>query len=224
MSRPEQNPTEQIPTRRRDLFAFGGAAVLTAAMRGRARADTSDSASPTAPVQQFDSALLAAMRAGDRTPFAQRYRALAPVIEQVFDLDAILARSVGLSWATLPSQQKAPLAAAFERYTVSSYVSNFNSYDGQNFQVASAVRPVGDGEVVVHSQLLRTNRSPVTLDYVMRRDPAGWRVVDVLLDGSISRVAEQRSDFRELLATGGVPALAASLQNKVANLSGGMVG
>jgi phospholipid transport system substrate-binding protein len=216
-------------TRRRSLFAFGGAAVLTGTLLARpAGADTfqgpGGSTSPAVPVQQLDAALLAAMRAGNQTPFAARYRALAPVIVQVFDLDAILGRSVGLTWSNMPPQQKATLAAAFERYTVSSYVSNFNSYDGQNFQVSPTVRPVGDGEVVVRSQLLRQNNSPITLDYVMRRDPGGWRVVDVLMDGSISRVAVQRSDFRELLSTGGVSALAASLQNKVANLSGGMVG
>lgn len=212
-------------TKRRSLFAFGaGAAVLAMTGLRPARADTPDSTAAAAPVQQLDSALLAAMRAGGRTPFAERYRALAPVIERVFDLDAVLGRSVGLSWANLPPAEKATLAAAFERYTVSSYVSNFDSYDGQNFQVSPAVRQVGDGEVVVRSQLSRANGSPVTLDYVMRRGPAGWRAVDVLMDGSISRVAVQRSDFRELLATGGVPALAASLQNKVANLSGGMVG
>ena len=213
------------PTPRRSLLAFGGAVLLSATLlANRADADASDSASPTAPVRQLDTALLAAMREGNQTPFATRYRGLAPVIQHVFDLDAILARSVGLTWPNLPPQQKATLEAAFERYTVSSYVSNFNSYDGQNFQVSPEVRPVGDGEVVVRSQLLRQNGSPVTLDYVMRRDPDGWRAVDVLMDGSISRVAVQRSDFRELLSTGGVAALTASLRNKVANLSGGMVG
>jgi phospholipid transport system substrate-binding protein len=71
---------------------------------------------------------------------------------------------------------------------------------------------------------VRPDNDPVKLDYVMRRGPTGWQAVDVLTDGSISRVAVQRSDFRELLRRGGVPALAASLTNKVANLSGGMVG
>jgi phospholipid transport system substrate-binding protein len=56
----------------------------------------------------------------------------------------------------------------------------------------------------------------------MRNGPSGWKAVDVLANGSISRVAVQRSDFRELLASGGVPALMAALQRKVANLSGGM--
>jgi phospholipid transport system substrate-binding protein len=164
------------------------------------------------------------MKAGPRTPFADRYRSLDPVVAQVFDLDAVLAASIGLSWATLSSAQKAQLATAFRRYTVSSYVANFDSYNGQSFQVLPTVRTVGNGEVVVQTQLLRTNDSPVRLDYVMHRGPAGWQVVDVLMDGSISRVAVQRSDFRELLSGGGVHALTAGLDRKVGNLSGGMAG
>ena len=212
-------------TKRRSLFAFGTAALLTAAIPSRhADADITTSAQPTAPIEELNGALLSAMKAGGRTSFADRYRTLAPVIDHVFDLNDVLARSVGLSWATMPQAQRAVLAAAFERYTVSSYVSNFDSFNGQSFQVSPSVRTAGDGEVVVRSQLQRGNGSPVTLDYVMRRGPAGWQAVDVLMDGAISRVAVQRSDFRGLLASGGVPALAASLQNKVANLSGGMVG
>jgi phospholipid transport system substrate-binding protein len=56
----------------------------------------------------------------------------------------------------------------------------------------------------------------------MRQSKGGaWQVVDVLADGSISRVAVQRSDFRHLLARGGPQALAESLRNKSANLSEG---
>jgi len=43
----------------------------------------------------------------------------------------------------------------------------------------------------------------------------------VLMDGSISRVAVQRSDFRGLLGQGGAADLIASLQRKVSDLSGG---
>jgi phospholipid transport system substrate-binding protein len=72
--------------------------------------------------------------------------------------------------------------------------------------------------------MLRPDDSPLKLDYVMRRGPDGWQAVDVLTDGAISRVAVQRSDFRQLLVSGGVPALVAGLSHKVANLSGGMLG
>ena len=55
----------------------------------------------------------------------------------------------------------------------------------------------------------------------MEQTPSGWKVVDVLAAGSISRVAVQRSDFRHLLSNGGGDALLASLRRKTADLSGG---
>jgi phospholipid transport system substrate-binding protein len=173
-----------------------------------------------APLQRLDAGLLGAMKAGEQTPFAQRFAALAPVIDATFDLDAILAASVGLRWAGLPESEKATLRDAFRRYMVSSYLANFNSYSGQTFRISPDVRSLGSDAVVVSTSIVRADGTTTKLDYVMRRGPAGWKAVDVLLDGTISRVAVQRSDFRHLLASGGVPALAASLQNKVADLSG----
>jgi phospholipid transport system substrate-binding protein len=61
------------------------------------------------------------------------------------------------------------------------------------------------------------------MDYVMRQEGAGWKVVDVLAEGSISRVASQRSEMRSLLADGGGPGLLVSLRQKTAELSGGIL-
>jgi phospholipid transport system substrate-binding protein len=55
----------------------------------------------------------------------------------------------------------------------------------------------------------------------MSQTASGWKVVDVLEDGSISRVAVQRSDFRAVLASGGSDALLEELSRKASDLSGG---
>jgi phospholipid transport system substrate-binding protein len=47
---------------------------------------------------------------------------------------------------------------------------------------------------------------------------SSWKIVDVLLDGSISRVAVQRSDFRHILANGGSDALVSNLQKKISDM------
>lgn len=211
-------------TRRQSLFALGGAAAMTSIGAPRlAFAAAVGEGSPTGPIQQLNDALLAVMREGRGTPFATRYQQLTPVVDRVFDLERVLSRSVGLSWSSMPAAQRATLLDAFRRYTVASYLANFDSYDGQSFQVLPETRPVGENQVVVSSRLLRAIGSPIALDYVMSRGAQGWRAQDVLTNGTISRVAVQRSDFRMLLAQGGVPALTASLRNKVSSLSGGML-
>jgi phospholipid transport system substrate-binding protein len=199
------------------------AAAGLSAVGWRANAQSANAADPSAPIQRLDAALLSAMRAGQRTSFAQRYASLSPVIDQTFDLSAVLAASIGLRWGGLPAEQKAQLLAAFRRYTVSSYTANFDNYTGQRFDVSPSVRNVGNGTVVVDTSIVPAHGSAIKLDYVMRNGASGWRAVDVLADGSISRVAVQRSDFRYLLKNGGVPALVTGLQTKVASLSGGML-
>jgi phospholipid transport system substrate-binding protein len=206
---------------RRGLLGLAIPALVAATAWHTARADTG--ADAAAPIQRLDAALLAAMKAGRGTAFTQRYTSLEPVIEQTFDLDAVLAASIGLTWVEMPSDRKAQLFAAFRRYTVASYAANFDNYAGQAFQIAPALRSVGNGDVIVSTEIIAADSTSHRLDYVMRNTVSGWKAVDVLADGSISRVAVQRSDFRHLLNGGGALALMAGLQRKVASLSGGML-
>jgi phospholipid transport system substrate-binding protein len=174
---------------------------------------------PARPVAKLNDALLAVMHAGTSTPFPQRFAKLAPVIDQTFDLSAILRTSVGLKWDQLPPDQQSALLQVFEQFTVASYAANFQSFDGQRFEILPDRRTVGT-EQVVETKLVQKH-DDTRIDYVMQSTGGTWKAVDVLLDGSISRVAVQRSDFRSLLASGNADALIRSLQNKVAQLSGG---
>ena len=56
---------------------------------------------------------------------------------------------------------------------------------------------------------------------MVHRKGDGWKIIDVLLDGSISQVAVQRSDFCSLLGSGDAAPLIASLRAKVSKLAAG---
>ncbi len=202
--------------RRHALIAAGAAFLIGAALPARA----TDDQAVAAPIHQLVDGLLQVMKAGTATPFSKRFDMLAPVIDRTFDLPAILQESIGTSWVTLPPDQQAMLTQAFRRYTVASYVNSFDGFDGQQFNVLPGTRSVG-GEQVVQTQIVPKSGDTHELDYVMREGASGWRAVDVLADGSISRVAVQRSDFRRLLARGGAQALVDSLRSKSVDLSDG---
>jgi phospholipid transport system substrate-binding protein len=176
---------------------------------------------PTATITVFNAALLSAMKAGAQTGFSQRFQSLAPAVEQAFDLPAVLSLSVGSNWSSLPPDQQARLLEAFRRYTVASYVANFDHYNGQTFSVAPTTRSLDGDRVVVQSRIVPASGEATELDYVMKQGASVWKIVDVLAAGSISRVAVQRSDFRHLLSRGGGDALLTSLQRKASDLSGG---
>ncbi len=171
-----------------------------------------------APIAALNQSLLQVMHAGQATPFAQRYATLAPVVERTFDLDSILQTSVGPRWQSYTPAQQQQLRDEFTRFTVTSYVANFSSYGGERFEISPDTRAIGT-EQVVETKIIQGSGDSARIDYVMRQGPSGWRVVDVLLDGSISRVAVQRSDFRSLIASGPEP-LIQSLEQKNADLSG----
>jgi phospholipid transport system substrate-binding protein len=205
---------------RRALLGMMGLAAVT--LGGPAVAEPAQ-ADPTATIRQFYGALLDTMKSGGRASFGQRFQALAPAVDQTFDLPAVLAVSVGPTWTSLTPDQHSRLLDTFRRYTIASYVASFDSYSGQSFTVLPDTRDLGAGKVVVQSRIQPVRGDATELDYVMKQTPSGWKVVDVLAAGSISRVAVQRSDFRHLLVSGGGDALVASLQRKTSDLSGGAV-
>jgi len=202
---------------RRALLGFLALAAVPFSIAANAAAAPSDAATT---IERFDAALLSTMKAGG-TGFNQRFQALAPAVDQAFDLPAVLALSVGPSWATLPPDQQSRLLGAFRSYTVASYVASFDSYNGQKFSVSPDTTSLNANEVVVHSRIIPMSGDATELDYVVKQTSTGAKIVDVLAAGSISRVAVQRSDFRHLLSRGGGDALLASLQRKTADLSGG---
>jgi phospholipid transport system substrate-binding protein len=175
---------------------------------------------PEQPVRDLYAALQVAMRAGRATPFPNRFASLSPVIDRVFDLETVLKVSVGPRWNGLDPATQDRLMLAFRRFTVATYVASFDKYEGEQFVVRPGAREAGVDRVV-QTAIAADNGDSMRLDYVMRPSDGIWRAVDVLIDGSISRVAVQRSDFRTILAGGDAEALIKSLHRKVSDLSNG---
>ena len=203
---------------RRILLRFALGAAVGCAASGRAVAATD----VTGPVEQLHSGLIAIMKAGKTTSFRQRYDMIAPVISRSFDLDAILRQAIGPRWTALPVDQQEALEDAFHRYTIASYVANFEGYAGERFEIAPHVRAAGRDRIV-ETRIVTASGQAHALDYLMREQAGGWKVVDVLVEGAVSRVAAQRSEMRSVLADAGGAGLLVSLRQKTAQLSGGIL-
>ena len=199
---------------RRGFLAF---ALLLAPLA--AHAQTQPLPPPAQPIAALNQGLLQIMHEGRSTPFATRAQQLLPLVQQSFNLPLILQNSVGLRWAAFSPQQKDDLLEAFTRWTVATWVSNFDSYDGETFQISPTGRKLGTDDIVQTTIVPREGR-PTRLDYVMRNVGA-WKAIDILVDG-ISRVATQRSDFRSSLSSGDPAPLIANLRYKADALAAGM--
>lgn len=174
-----------------------------------------------APVTALDHALISTMKgASAHQSFMARYDALKPVVERSFDLPAILQVSAGPLWPQIPPAQQSELEKLFREFTVATYVSSFSGYGGQHFVTLSGARAIGAKRIVA-TDLVSPTGKKTRLSYVMAPTKGTWKITDVLFEGTISKVAMQRSEFSGMIAPGNAENLIASLKHKVAALSGG---
>ncbi len=193
--------------------------ALTASLLLMPAAFAADSAA-SAPVSALDSALISAMKSASAGQnFQTRYKVLAPVIEQAYDLPEVTKNSVGFLWSTLPAGQQSELIDLFTQFTVSSYVSQFSGYSGQAIAVLPQEKPLGQKKIV-ETKLSSPDGSGVEIDYVVADDGNGWKINDVLLNGTISQVAVHASDFASLVKSGDASQLIAALKSKIKTLQG----
>ena len=62
-------------------------------------------------------------------------RALAPVVNSLFDVPSMARLAVGPAWDTLTPAQQQQLTEAFGRYVSATYADRFDSYSGEQLQV-----------------------------------------------------------------------------------------
>ncbi len=196
------------------------AQALAASLLFTPAAFAADSAA-SAPISALDSALISAMKSASAgQDFQARYKVLAPVIEQAYNLPEVTKNSVGFLWSTLPAGQQSELVDLFTQFTVSSYVSQFDGYSGQAITVLPQEKPLGQKKIV-ETKLSSPDGSGVEIDYVVADDGNGWKINDVLLNGTISQVAVHASDFASLVKSGDASQLIAALKSKIKTLQGG---
>lgn len=178
------------------------------AMPGVPRAQPNDPAAQQ--IDSFDHVLIDAMKS--KAGVQSRYRRLEPAVTRTFNLSAMLRVAVGPAWAKMSPFDQAALLQAFTRYSVANYAKNFTGYSGQSFAVGGV--DTRGPDKLVHVQMNNASGgSAATFVYRMRQYDGGWKVIDVFLNGSISELAQQASDFASTVNSGGAPALVKKLND-----------
>jgi phospholipid transport system substrate-binding protein len=189
------------------LAVFGGI-IATAAMPYPQGPQTG----PQESVRSFYAVLLSTMKNARVLGQSGRYATLAPVVNSVFDVPSMVRLAVGPAWETLTPEQQQRLTKAFGRYVSATYADRFDSYSGEQLQVTGG-EPYGGG-VIVETRIVKAGEQPVTINYMMRQRQGVWQISDVYLDGTISQLATQRSEFHSILARQGVDGLISALARK----------
>ncbi|MBC7951214.1 MAG: ABC transporter substrate-binding protein [Rhodospirillaceae bacterium] len=163
---------------------------------------------PAQIIEHFYARLLEAMKSG--MDFQGRFDALAPVVDQTFDLAGMTRLAVG---PRLPPEDFDHVVAAFRRYTITNYARQFGSWEGERFETGTPAPAHGGGQLVP-SRIIPATGESARLTYLMKQQDGGWRVADVLLDGTISQLAVRRSEFQSVLKQSGAEGLVQVLDQR----------
>jgi len=183
---------------------------------GPVRAQQAEGARAT--VERFHATLLEAMKQGPALGYAGRVKLIAPAVESTLDLSFMSKAALGRHWAALDATTQQKVQTAFTGWSVANYASQFASYGGERFETVGE-GDGGQGTTLVRTKIVESSGKETPLDYRMRLTPAGWRAVDVLLDGTVSQLALYRADYSAVLERGGVGALFETLSQKTAALA-----
>jgi phospholipid transport system substrate-binding protein len=119
----------------------------------------------------------------------------------------------GSGWDALSETQRAEWEQAFGDYVAASYAARFDGFNGTGFERDAKTSSRG-GETVVSSHVILSEGAPVPIDYVMRQTARGWRIGDILANGSISELAQWRRALRGLAAGGDFSSALAGLRQR----------
>lgn len=188
-------------------------ASLLAALPAAARAQ----AGAVQSIEAFHAALLEIMKNADRLGVRGRERSIRPVMERVFNLEAMARIACGRPWTEFSPAQQQAVAKAFSDWSIATYANRFDGFGGESF-ATNGESTLANGDQMVRTQINRPNDSPVALNYLMRNFGGQFRVVDIYLTGTISELASRRAEFTNILRDGGADRLAAELNRRTADL------
>jgi phospholipid transport system substrate-binding protein len=201
----------------------GAPATESGAPATESGAPATESGAATKVVDALHENLISVMKDAKTLGYDGRFERLEPVISELFDVPFMAEKSIGRHWKTVDEENRARLLTTFERFTVANYAGRFTGYSGQFFETFRE-QTSKHGTVLVYSRLVSGNGETVQLNYRLR--PAkddGWRIIDVLLNGTISELALRRSEYSSLIQREGFAALMSALNKRIDDLAGGNV-
>ena len=158
------------------------------------------------------------MKEAEALGFQGREDYLKPIVAKAYDTEFMARKSVGRHWSKLSEAEQQEFVDRFGGLTVATYAGRFNGWSGEAFETLGQEDGVHD-TVLVKTKLVRPDDEDVSLDYRLRKADAGWRIIDIYLDGTVSELALRRSEYSSLIKREGFQALLVALNEKIETLS-----
>jgi len=157
---------------------------------------------------------------------AEREQKLRAIAESHFDFQEMARSAIGYHWRAFTPAQKSEFVPLFTAFIEDAYLSRIESYSVEkvNEQIKSSriqfTRQVSDGPgyaEVFSTVVLKDQKDPILVNYLMRRDGSEWKIYDITID-AISVVANYRNQFNRVLNNDGYDKLVSIMRQKTQGL------
>jgi len=194
------------------------AVLLAVLFAHSARAEDPPAASAAPVIDHFHGVLIEVMKDANALGLEGRKTKLAPALDATYDFPTMAQRSIATGWPKLDASQRERFIAAFRGLTLRTYATRFDGFSNERFETTGEEPSVA--KTVIVRTVLHTETEDIHLDYRLRSTPAGWRVIDVYLSGTVSELALRRAEYTSVLEREGFDALLSALERKVSDAPG----
>jgi phospholipid transport system substrate-binding protein len=128
-----------------------------------------------------------------------------------FDVETAARAVLGVHWRTATPEQRKRFVDAFYHSLLSNYGAALVDFTADKLKIyPTNVEPNAD-RATVRTEIRRDNGDRVSVNYVMRKTPQGWKAIDVQIDG-ISYVKSYHDDFGAQIDQQGLDAVISRLE------------
>jgi len=200
-----------IPCRDRGA---GRLAVACALLLCAAATDAAAQQSPRDVVQATSDQVLAVLAQKDLSREDRRERVKSIVLANT-DFDTLCRLVLARNWDRFTPEQQAEFKREFESHLAATYGRRLDQYRDEKLAIVGD-RKEANGDWTVQSRIVRGGGSDdFVVDYRLRQTNGAWKVIDVIPE-QVSMVANFRSQFQEIISSGGPEKLLRVLREKTA--------
>ena len=184
------------------------AVALASSLAGVARAGES----PRAIVEKMTQAAIDVLGEKGLSSEEKRHR-IEDLAYANIDFETMSRLVLARNWGRLSAAQQAEFVRLFKEHLALTYGRSIESYNNEKVEVVGE-RDEGRGDWTVKTKILRGGgNADVLVDYRLRQENDAWRIIDVVIE-RVSLVANFRSQFQEIMGSGGPAKLLDVLREK----------
>jgi phospholipid transport system substrate-binding protein len=200
----------------RSRSSRGAAALVLASLLAIAAAEravaapAADDGAARAFVQKTIDSVLVILR-DKSVPLETKKTEVETIAYESFDFTLMSRLVLARNWDKFSPKQQTDFVDAFKKHLSATYRDTLNTFRDETISIVGT-RPETNGDVTVMT-VVKGSASDTKVDYRMRKEAAGWRGIDVIIEG-VSLVQNFRSQAQEIVSAEGPDGLIQKLRSK----------